>query len=89
MSIDYYMVCPKCKAHAIILRWTAGGANPPNGFKVHDFYLGHSDHEGFLPVVHEGEFDIRRDTEPEDSKWLLYYTFGEGRTAEPDQDGPG
>ena len=80
MSIDYYMVCPKCKRYAQVYRFTAGGFNPPNGLKVHDFFLTHNHHEGFLPAVHEQ--DAVMDDVDEENGWLMCNVWGEGREAE-------
>lgn len=80
MSVDYYMVCPKCKATAQIFRFTASGYNPPNGLKVHDFFLSHSGHDGFMTAVHEGDSIL---DQASDENWTEHETYGEGREALP------
>jgi hypothetical protein len=80
VSTDYYMICPHCNQYAQIFRYTAGGFNPPNGLKVHDFFLEHSSHAGFVPVVREQEELHDQAIEEE---WQLFDTYGEGREAKP------
>ena len=80
MSVDYYMVCPQCKQYAQSFRFTASGYNPPNGLKVHDFFLSHLSHEGFEHAAHEDSAIIDLAF---DEKWVKYETYGEGREAAP------
>lgn len=62
MSVNYYMVCPECKRYAIVYRYTFSGNNPPNGHLVHDFFMAHSGHKGFVPACHEQEGIMDDDT---------------------------
>jgi hypothetical protein len=56
------------------------GFNPPNTFKVHDFFFEHRAHEEFVTAAHEDDKIV--DTAYEEH-WQEYDMWGDGKEALP------